>query len=105
LLGQQQLTLTQLHIGLSGVEILPGAQDFGFGLIALGFEGAGVHARQQLSFADLVAFIHQHLGQAPGSLAGDLHLGGFQAPVAHRQPLDQPAADRHPVTEATRGGE
>jgi hypothetical protein len=68
LIGQQLFALAQLHVGLGGGEVFPGAQHFGFGLGALGFQGAGVHARQQLALGDLVAFIDQHFGQAPGIL-------------------------------------
>jgi hypothetical protein len=86
LIGQQLFALAQLHVGLGGGEVFPGAQHFGFGLGALGFQGAGVHARQQLALGDLVAFIHQHFGQAPGILAGDLHFGGSRRPLPMLKP-------------------
>ncbi|MNC39754.1 hypothetical protein D3C75_884270 [compost metagenome] len=46
LAGQQQFTLAQLHAGLGGGVVFPGAQHFGFGLAALGFHGACVDACQ-----------------------------------------------------------
>lgn len=100
LLGQQLFALAQLHIGLGGREVLLGPQHFGFGLGALGFQGAGVHARQQLALEHLVAFIDPHFGQASGDLGGDLHFGGFQATIALAQAFGQAILGGAPVTEA-----
>lgn len=39
LVGEQLFALAQLHIGFGGGEVFLGAQHFGFGLGALGFQG------------------------------------------------------------------
>jgi len=103
LVGKQLFALTQLHIGLGGGEVFPGPQHFGFGLGALGFQSAGVHAREQLALEYLVAFIHPHFFQTPGDLGGDLHFGGFQAAVAHAQAFGQAVLGGFPVTETASG--
>ena len=56
-------------------------------------------SRQQLAAGDLVAFVDQHLGQASGDLAGDLHLGGLEAPVAHAQAFGQAVVKGLPVAQ------
>ncbi|MCY1563050.1 hypothetical protein D9M68_1005310 [compost metagenome] len=81
--------LAQLHVGFGGGKVLPGTHDFGLGLVALGLQGAGVHARQHLALDDVVAFVDMNFGQASGRLAGDLDLGGLQAAVAHAQAFRQ----------------
>ncbi|MNY33747.1 hypothetical protein D3C86_1680390 [compost metagenome] len=98
LMGKQLLTLAQLHIGLGGGEVFPGAYYFGFSLPALGFKGAGVHAGQQLTFGYFVAFVHQYFSQPAGCLAGDLHFSGFKSTIADIQPFRQSAQRRLPIT-------
>ncbi|MNP38859.1 hypothetical protein D3C76_1324040 [compost metagenome] len=92
-----------MHIGLGRRVVFLGPQHFGFSLIALGLEGAGVDTRQQLALANLVAFVDQHFGQAPGDLAGDLHFSGFKPAVTHAQAIRQTIVQGFPVTQATRG--
>ncbi|MNO90409.1 hypothetical protein D3C76_819200 [compost metagenome] len=101
LAGQQQLALTQLHAGLGGGVVLASTQHFGLGLVALSFQGAGVDTGQKLAATHLVAFIDQHFGQAPGNLAGNLHLGGFEAAVAHAYAFRQLVVERLPVAQAS----
>ncbi|MNV92731.1 hypothetical protein D3C71_1873510 [compost metagenome] len=104
LMGEQLFALAQLHVGFGGREVLPGTHDFGFGLVALGLQGAGVHARQQLALEHLVAFVDMHVGEASGELAGNLHFGGFQPPIAHAQAFGQAVAQGFPIAE-TAGGD
>ena len=101
LMGQQLFALAQQYVGLGRGEVFLGAYHFGFGLVALGFEGAGVHACQQLALEHLVAFIDTHFGQPPGDLAGDLHFGGFQSAIAHAQALGQAILGGFPVAKGT----
>ncbi|MNP41318.1 hypothetical protein D3C76_1350130 [compost metagenome] len=96
--------MAQLHIGLGRRVVLPGAQHLGLGLVALGLQGAGVHARQQLALEHLVAFVDMHVGEASGELAGNLHFGGFKPPIAHAQAFGQAVAQGFPIAE-TAGGD
>jgi hypothetical protein len=80
LLGQQLFALAQLHVGLGGGEVFPGAQHFGFGLVALGFQGA---VSMRASSWPLVTLSPSSTstGQAPGILLA------ICTSVASRRPL------------------
>ena len=99
LAGQQFFALAQLHVGFVGGQGLAGAQHFGFSLRTTGFQGAGVHAGQQLALGYPVAFVNQHFSQTPGDFCCDLHFCGFEAAVAHADAFGEAVVLGFPITE------
>ena len=99
LAGQQPFTLAQLHVGFVGGQGLAGAQHFGLGLCATGFQGAGVHARQQLALGHPIAFVDQYFGQAPRGFGCDLYFSGFKPTVTHADAFRKAVVLGFPITE------
>ncbi len=89
--GSIELLLRERHlgrllhdVGLRLVEALLGLLDLRFGLSKRRFEIPGVHAGEHLGRFDHVAFVGEHLGDAPRELGVDIDLVRLDPAVAER---------------------
>jgi hypothetical protein len=87
--GSIELLLRERHLGrllrdvrARLVETLPGLLNLRFGLSKRRFEIPGIHAGERLGRFDHVAFVGEHLGDAPGELGVDVDLVRLDPAVA-----------------------
>ncbi len=88
-LGGGLLALALGNQGLGGEDGVLRLAYLGAGLVELGLQHFGVHARDDLAGLDEVAFVDADLADAPAELGRHVDLGSLDAPVAAGESVAQ----------------
>ncbi len=80
------VALPQGNLRLGGRNGMDGFLVRGLCLGQLRFQGSDLHARERLALLHEIAFLDQYFFYAARQFGGDVHFGGFDAPVAAREP-------------------
>ena len=90
LLRERDLGLLLLDVGARFIKALLRFLDLRLGLLKRGLEVLGVHARDDLTGFDHVAFVGEHFGDATREFGVDVDLVRLDPAVAQRDPEGRP---------------